>query len=110
MNFYWFICIWAAGYVASYVFAGFCGYVGFSIVAGLDVLGKRIFISVVGFGFASMCGLIFGTILISATRIGWDWTRSETIAGILVYVLSGLAGAWIALRGAKALGIARKRR
>jgi uncharacterized membrane protein YjjP (DUF1212 family) len=110
MNFYLLICIWAAGYFASCIFAGFCGYVCFSIVAGLDVLGKRIFISVVGFGFASMCGLIFGTILISATRIGWDWTRSEMIAGILVYVLSGFAGVWFALKGAKALLLAWKRR
>ncbi len=98
-------------YVGIYVFAGFCGYVCFSIVAGLDKLGKRIFISIVAFGLASMCGLIVSTVLIKASRMDLNWTGSfPTIVYTLIYVLSGFAGVWFALKGAKTLLLAWKRR
>jgi hypothetical protein len=87
-------------YAVASVFIGFCGYVCISIVGGLDSLGKRVFVATVAFGASSYVGFIL--ILL----VGYMFHVSSAMQGPfqkvvlgLAYVVPGLAGAWLSLKG-----------
>jgi hypothetical protein len=86
-------------YAGTFFFIAICGYVCLSVVAGLDRLGKRVFVAVLGFGACSYVGFIVAILAISVSpfkTILEGQTRPFMFA--LAYFLPGLVGGWLSLK------------
>ncbi|HUN83387.1 MAG TPA: hypothetical protein VMU48_03370 [Terracidiphilus sp.] len=86
-------------YALTYLFLAGCGYVCFSVVAGLDALGKRIFAAVLAFGACSLAGYVAINVAMALFHLKLDQDgRTERTIIVLAYVVSGLIGSWFSLR------------
>ena len=91
-------------YAGAFVFIAGCAYVCFSVVAGLDALGKRLFVAIVAFGASSFVGYIILVLAISQSPFGailnGPYSRATLI---LAYVIPGLLGSWASIKLLQAL-------
>ena len=91
-------------YAGLFFFMALCGYVCLSVVAGLDSLGKRVFVAILAFGACSYVGFVAVILAISASPLKVILEgRFAPFSYTLAYVIPGLIGAWLSLKALKAL-------
>lgn len=86
-------------YALTFLVLAGCGYVCFSVVAGLDVLGKRIFVAVLAFGACSL--VAYGAMNVAIALLHLELDQGGRMGRTLIvlgYVVSGLTGSWFSLR------------
>ena len=94
----WPIYLAAAYYAFIYVFLATAAYVCFSVVAGLDELGKRLFFAILAFGGGALVGCI------SATAVAYLYegtnaiTEPNRLMVAISYSASGVIGALVSWR------------
>ena len=71
-----------------------------AIVGGLDSLGKRVFVATVAFGASSYIGFILILLVGYSFHVGsGTWGPLQKVVLGLAYVVPGLVGAWLSLKG-----------
>jgi hypothetical protein len=91
-------------YAGAYFFIALCGYVCISVVAGLNALGKQVFVAILAFGACSYIGFI--VILLAVSALHFDAVLAEpfrTATFTLAYIIPGQTGVWASLKALKAL-------
>jgi hypothetical protein len=74
-------------------------YVCFSVVAGRDALGKRLFWAVLAFGAWAAVGYIFITIVVSMLHLDSTVERQpQALFFSAAYIAPGLLGSWLTIR------------
>jgi hypothetical protein len=91
-------------YAGTFFFIALCGYVCLSVVAGMDALGKRVFLSILAFGASSYAGFLVVILAISFSPFKAILEgRAQPLIFGLAYILPGLVGGWVSLKGFGAL-------
>jgi MFS superfamily sulfate permease-like transporter len=94
----WPIYLSLAYYALVYLFLACAAYVCFSVVAGLNRLGKRLFRAILAFGGSALVGCIIAVAV--ALLHGGSKAMAEPNRFLLaiVYIASGLIGAFVSWR------------
>jgi hypothetical protein len=91
-------------YAAGFLFIALCGYVCFSVVAGLNALGKRVFWAVLAFGACSYVGFIVVILAIAFSPLkGLLAGGFRSVIYASAYILPGLVGSWLSVKGFNAV-------
>jgi hypothetical protein len=92
----WPIYFLLAYYAATYLVVAGGVYVCFSVVAGHDSLGNRLFLAVLAFGACSLAGYIVADVL-TVLLHARTYPISEPNRPLLIgaYVVPGMLGSWV---------------
>src|SRR5271157_2867714 len=91
-------------YAGAYFFIALCAYVCISVAAGLNALGKQVFVAILAFGACSFIGFIVILLAVSALHLNAVLAEPfRTATFTLAYIIPGLAGVWASLKALKAL-------
>ena len=92
----WPIYFLLAYYAATYLVVAGGVYVCFSVIAGHDRLGKRLFFAVLAFGACSLAGYILANVLTVLLHARTDLIdQPDRFLLIGAYVVPGMLGSWV---------------
>ena len=95
----WPIYFVIAYYVVIYLVVAGGVYVCFSVVAGHNRLGKKLFVAVLSFGLCSLAGYValnVLTVILHAQAGPVD--EANRLLTLIAYVVPGMLGSWISWR------------
>jgi hypothetical protein len=98
----WPIYFVVAWYVVIFLFLATAAYVCVSVVAGLNQLGKRLFMAILAFGGSALVGCYIAAGVVSYLRIGTKAiVEPNRVVIAVAYVVPGLIGSWASWKSFK---------
>ena len=82
-------------YAGIYLFLATAAYVWISVVAGRNLLGKRLFLAILAFGFSALLGYIVAGAVASLRTGPRAIVEPDRVVIVTAYILAGLIGAWV---------------
>jgi hypothetical protein len=95
----WPIYFLCAEYAVTYLLMAGAAYVCVSVLANRSALGKRLFMTILGFGAAALAGYMLTGIVMEFMHPGaQSFTQTSRILTAVAYLFSGAAGGWLVWR------------